>query len=108
VLALSVSPNTSCADDPPVPARILNRLVPITTDNSKPDRPIVGIDFTRSRISDDELEQLSSLASLRMLNLSWNQFITDKGVSKLRALHNLTVLNLSYTGVTDTALRGCS
>jgi hypothetical protein len=59
-------------------------------------------------IDDQQLSQLvreiSAVATLPFLNLSENRKITDDGLRALKALPNLTDLNLSSCSITNTGL----
>ena len=54
-------------------------------------------------ISDESLEHLRGLTSLRRLSL-WNTQVTDRGIECLRGLRNLEAIDLQGTAVTEAAL----
>ena len=68
-----------------------------------PNRPVVSVNFNRTKVTDEELLHLKALASLQTLWLQ-NTNITDAGLVHLKALTSLRVLNLAGTKVTDSGL----
>ena len=62
----------------------------------------------KSRVTDDDLELLRYLPTLRELLLSTNQSVTDDALQHLTNLKKLTILTLSHTDVTGYGLRHLS
>src|SRR6516164_2103121 len=56
----------------------------VSTDDSVPGQPVVGVTLERSRVTDDVLVPLQNLRRLHFLNLS-QTFVTDKVLGVLRA-----------------------
>ena len=98
----------------------------LTLDESKPDKPVVGVSFAYRPISNDDLAALEicrprsarpardahrrrgggalkRLTSLKVLNLSGTKF-GDKGLEQLKGLTALEDLDLTATAVTDAGL----
>ena len=50
------------------------------------------------------VEELKPVAALRYLDLAENRNVTNEGVARLRALHQLEALNLSSCSITSTGL----
>src|SRR5260370_3343679 len=92
------------ADDATLPAEVLGRIIPVTVDTTRPDRPIVGVDLSGARIQDDELKKLGDLPDLETLDLSWNHLLTTVGLRELKRFKKLQTVNLNYVKVTDQAL----
>ena len=68
-----------------------------------PNRPVVSVNFNRTKVTDEELLHLKALTGLQMLYLSFTK-VTDSGLEYLKGLTSLRVLNLAGTNVTDSGL----
>ncbi len=100
VLVLSSAPGTSASRA----SRELRKLgAEITRDETKPGKPVVGVDLADVEVKADDLEHLRSLPDLERLNLSRCP-VTDEGMAHLAGLPALKVLNLSGTQVTNAGL----
>lgn len=67
-----------------------------------------SLNLCRSNLSDDDCQLVGQMTNLQQLRIGFNPQITDKGISALKSLKNLEVLDLNNTSVTDkglTALR---
>ncbi len=62
------------------------------------------IDLTNANITDQDLQNLTSLTELTSLKL-YGTKITDEGLSQLVALTNLEELDLTNTNITDSGLK---
>ncbi len=62
------------------------------------------LDLSMTRISDQGLQRLTPLKSVAELNLYYAEFITDEGMSAVKAWKNLRRVNLRGTKITDTTL----
>jgi Leucine-rich repeat (LRR) protein len=76
----------------------------VTYDENSPDQPVIGVDLSRSHLTDDWLGHLQQLSSLRSLDL-WNTRVSDVGLQHLEGLSNLQTLYLGATDVTDAGLK---
>lgn len=63
-----------------------------------------SLNLCRSNLSDDDCQIVSQMSGLQQLRIGFNPQITDKGISSLKSLKNLEVLDLNNTGVTDRGL----
>jgi serine/threonine protein kinase len=61
---------------------------------------LTSLILTRDRVSDDDVEVLSHIKSLRSLKLPHNDHVTDQSVAYLTKLPNLSALDLSWCNVT--------
>jgi len=75
----------------------------VTVDEKSPGKPVTGVTFEGSKVTDAALAYLKGLATLRTLNLG-NTQVTDAGLAHLKGLEQLQWLNLSGTKVTDAGL----
>src|SRR5258708_29019073 len=106
VLAVLILTPADRADEDTKPTEMLGRIVPVAVDTKRPERPVIGVDLSHSRITDEELKHLKEFKDLRTLNLSWNQFLTEAGLKELKELKSLQTLDLSYNlGVRDAWLK---
>ncbi|MEX2232811.1 MAG: c-type cytochrome domain-containing protein [Cyclobacteriaceae bacterium] len=64
---------------------------------------LVWLNLSQTRISDQQLAEISKLTNLRVLYLN-NTGITDSGLSQLEQLSNLRLLSLVGTGITDESI----
>ena len=80
------------------------RLAPL---KSLPADAFYSLDFSGSRLSDSDLENIGHLAGLRELDLS-DTSVSDLGIKSLSGLPNLQKLWLDNTGVTDKGLEELS
>ncbi len=69
-------------------------------DSSRPDRPIVLVEFSKSRANDSVLSHLKAFPELREFRVE-NAPITDSGLAKLRVLTRLDTLVLCNTRISD-------
>jgi len=76
----------------------------VTFDQSRPEKPLIGIDLNKTRVTDSDLAILQGLTTLRTLNL-YGTSITDAGMSQMSGLTGLQTLHLSHTAITDAGLR---
>ncbi|MBK9145269.1 MAG: protein kinase [Candidatus Melainabacteria bacterium] len=68
-----------------------------------PDR-LTELDLSQTRVSDQNLEHVAAMRSLRRLWLGQNT-ITDRGLEKLAVLHRLSSLDISYCrGISNKSL----
>ncbi|CAN5649384.1 hypothetical protein BH10CYA1_BH10CYA1_14720 [soil metagenome] len=63
-----------------------------------------SLNLSRSNLSDDDCQIVAQMKGLQLLRIGLNPQISDKGISALRSLKNLEVLDLNNTGVTDKGL----
>jgi hypothetical protein len=76
----------------------------ITRDEKAKGKPIVGVDFARTKVTDADLKHLAALKQLRDLDLGLTQ-VTNAGLKHLAALKQLRDLDLGLTQVTDAGLK---
>jgi hypothetical protein len=76
----------------------------LTSDETDPARPVVGVDLAGVAVADGDLKTLTALKQLKTLDLSVCLAVTDAGLKHLTALKRLEVLNLGYTGTTDASV----
>jgi hypothetical protein len=76
----------------------------VSTDDSVPGQPVVGVTLERSRVTDDVLVPLQNLRRLHFLNLS-QTFVTDKVLGVLRAHPEIRRLSISDTLITDAGMK---
>src|SRR4051794_11983292 len=72
----------------------------VTRDENAPGQPVVRVNLSSSKVTNEGLKELAALRNLTTLDLS-NTKITDEGLKELVPLKNLTVLSLYLTKVTD-------
>lgn len=65
---------------------------------------VVGLDLTRTKVTDAGLKELASLKNLTSLSLTSTE-VTDEGIKDLAPLQNLKTLILWSTKVTDAGLK---
>lgn len=58
------------------------------------------VNLVYTKLEDEDLKHLAKAKQLRVLDVSWNEDISDKGVEHLTELKNLESLSLTETGVT--------
>ena len=75
----------------------------VTFDEKSPDKPVISVDLSTSKVTDAGLEHLKGLSHLRQLYLYDTQ-VTDAGLKHLRGLSQLQKLFLANTKVTDAGL----
>ena len=64
----------------------------VAIDETNPNKPVVGVNFVGTKVTDDGLEHLKVLTSLKTLYLI-NTNVTDDGVKKLQtALPNCEIV----------------
>ncbi len=63
-----------------------------------------SLNLCRSNLSDDDCQIVAQMTGLEQLRIGFNPQITDRGVTALKSLKNLEVLDLNSTGVTDKGL----
>ena len=66
-------------------------------------RNITWLKLTDCQLNDDQLSYLKELSNLTRLKIQKNPLITDRGISLLTGLENLSELNLYGTSVSDAA-----
>ena len=76
----------------------------IARDPKLPEGPVVEIDLSGTKVTDDNLRLLSELGELRTLNLH-RTGISDAGIEHLMGLEHLTTLTLGDTRITNTGLK---
>lgn len=69
---------------------------------------LLGLDLTRTRVSNDSLIEVGKLTTLEILMLNTNDKIDDRGITHLQSLPNLNELHLRQTGITDKGLETIS
>ncbi|KAK2982825.1 hypothetical protein RJ640_021315 [Escallonia rubra] len=69
---------------------------------------LLYLNLSRCKLTDDGCEKFSELRTLKVLNLGFNEEISDAVLVHLKGLVNLESLNLSFTVVTDGGLRKLS
>jgi hypothetical protein len=72
----------------------------VTIDKKSPNKTIIGVDLSRTKVTDNGLIEVFELFKLRNLYLVGTE-ITDYGLENLRGLAHLRHLNLDGTKVTD-------
>ena len=68
----------------------------VTVVAKRPGKPVVGVFFYRSKVTDAGLKELKELKSLRSLDLTETQ-VTDVGLKELKELKSLKDLDLRGT-----------
>ena len=76
----------------------------IARDPKHPEGPVVEIDLSETKVTDDDLRLLSNLAELRTLNLH-RTGISDAGIEHVVGLKHLTTLTLGDTRITNAGLK---
>lgn len=77
----------------------------VIRDEATEGKPVVGVDLNGiERVTDEELQKLRDLKSLKTLQLIQTQ-VTDAGLKELKDLNNLRELRLDATQVSDVALK---
>ncbi len=108
MLALSLAPALCWAAEPTAKqARAIAEIKKlggkVTVDEKSPDKPVIGVDLSRTKLTDAALEHLEGLTNLRSLDLT-NSKVTDVGLKHLIGLTNLQSLELWDTQVTDAGM----
>lgn len=67
--------------------------------------PIENLDLRYTKIGDKGIEQISKMTTLKVLLVDDCKNLTEKGLSKLRALENMRLLSLRGTGVSDRTVK---
>lgn len=62
------------------------------------------LSLSNLRLTDSDLEKVSTVSNLQYLNLSWNKNITDDGLKHLTKLRYLKKLNLAQCSITPASL----
>ena len=75
----------------------------VEVDETRPGKPVVGVDLSRSAVTDADLVLLEALPDLEVLDLRLTS-IGDAGVAHLRGAKALRFLNLFRTRLTDAGL----
>ena len=75
----------------------------VEVDETRPGRPVVGVDLSRSAVTDADLVLLEALPDLEVLDLRLTS-IGDAGVARLEGTKALRFLNLFRTRLTDAGL----
>ena len=76
----------------------------VTIDEKSPNKPVIKVDLSHSKVTDKGLIELSELFKLQSLNLSGTN-ITDAGLEQLKKLTKLQTLDLRNTNITDAGLK---
>jgi thiol-disulfide isomerase/thioredoxin len=76
----------------------------IARDTKLPGTPVVGVDLSGSKVTDDDLRLVSYLADLRALHLH-RTGVSDAGVEHLSGLKHLTTLTIGDTRITNAGLK---
>jgi internalin A len=120
--------NKAPAANDKVIAAIENLGGTVEIDEKSPGKPIIGIELSSQKVTDDDLKVVEGLSSLRRLNLNWTQIgdaglehikgittleslylercanVTDPGLAHLNGLTNLTHLDIPQTSVTNAGI----
>lgn len=75
----------------------------VTRDEDAPNKPVIGADLSRTKVTDDVLACLRHFPQLHTLNLARTK-ITDAGLAYVKELTELRTLGLEFTEVTDHGL----
>ncbi|MEX2288551.1 MAG: M56 family metallopeptidase [Planctomycetaceae bacterium] len=100
----------------------------VAIDEKAPGKPLIGIMLGSTNVTNDDLQCLNGLTSLRKLNLGWTRIgkeglehiqgltnledlylercknVNDTGLAYVKGLTNLAQLTISQTGVTDVGM----
>jgi hypothetical protein len=76
----------------------------LTRDDDAPGKPVVTVELTGSKVTDDVLKELKDLKQLQTLGLGATG-VTDAGLKELKSLKQLHTLILLGTDVTDAGLK---
>jgi Leucine-rich repeat (LRR) protein len=76
----------------------------ITRDKNRPNKPVIGLNLSKARISDANVETVANFPQLETLDLSETD-VTDAGLVWLRGLRQLRELDLRHTKITDAAIK---
>jgi internalin A len=76
----------------------------VSVDPKQPGKPVVGVDFGQTQVTDAALKELKAFKSLHTLRL-YVARVTDAGLKELKELRSLQWLSLDLTGVTDEGLK---
>jgi hypothetical protein len=83
------------------PVAALSKLgARVERDPTAPDKPVIAVDLSSTRVTDAGLERLEGLGGLETLYLVSTN-VTDAGLVHLKGLAHLTGVSLSETEVTD-------
>jgi Leucine Rich repeat len=89
----------------PVPVTAIEKLGgTITRDEKAKGKPIVGVTFNGTPVTDAVVKELKELKELRTLDLNMTR-VTDAGLKELVELTGLQKLCLGHTPVTDAGLK---
>lgn len=69
---------------------------------------ILALGLPTTKLTDEGLDAISELTSLKALSLEWNTSLTEKGIEHLRKLTNLDSLALRYMKLPSNTLRSVS
>ncbi len=75
----------------------------VEVDREAPGKPVIVVNLSQTKITDDAIEHLKSLADLQELYLN-DTGITDAGVARLAGLKRLVFLQMGRTKITDKGL----
>ena len=75
----------------------------VTLDEKSPDKAVIGVDLTKTKVTDAELVHFKGLTNLQRLVLS-NTKVTGVGLQHLKGLTRLETLNLTGSEATDAGL----
>ena len=76
----------------------------IQRDETRPDKPVMAVDLSRTNVTDAVLKELTPLTRLTILNLSETS-VSDAGLKDIISLKGLTTIDLTHTEVADAGLK---
>jgi hypothetical protein len=77
----------------------------VTRDENHPDKLVIGVNFSRTLVTDKGLKEPKDLKGLQTLDLSNCFYVRDAALKELKELRTLQTLNLNSTPVTDVGLK---
>jgi internalin A len=72
----------------------------VIRNENHPGKPVISIDLSNARISDEDVKEAAKFPQLESLDLSKTE-ITDAGLEYLKSIKNIQLVNLNTTKVTD-------
>src|SRR5580704_11089227 len=76
----------------------------VTRDDKQPGKPVVEVDLSFTKLTEEVVAELSAFKGLTNLNL-YRTRIYNSELTKIAALKNLTSLNLGGTEINDDGLK---